>query len=84
MDWLGDGFMKCEKHQKPLEGACQWCGKQLCRYCVGKRWGSKLFCIECAQSSVGHIIERKQLEEIRKQEQVESKKRDIRKIFEDY
>ncbi len=76
--------MKCEKHQKPLEGSCQWCGKQLCRHCIGKRWGNKLFCVECAQSSVGHIIERKQLEEIRKQEQQETKQRDIRKLFENY
>jgi hypothetical protein len=43
-----------------------------------------MFCQECSQSSVGHIIERRQLEEIRKQEQQETKQRDIRKIFEDY
>ncbi|MBW3002048.1 hypothetical protein KY338_02700 [Candidatus Woesearchaeota archaeon] len=40
--------MRCTKHRRQTVGACNWCGKQLCPYCIGKKEGGKLYCDKCA------------------------------------
>ena len=39
--------MRCVKHHRTTIGACQWCGKQLCPFCVAKKEGQKLYCEKC-------------------------------------
>lgn len=72
--------MKCEAHDKTVIGTCQWCGKQLCRLGVGKRLGNKLFCNECG-SNLSGIIERRQLDMIRRQKAKAEKERNAERIF---
>lgn len=40
--------MKCVQHGKSYVGSCVWCGKELCKLCVGKSSGIKLYCSACA------------------------------------
>lgn len=41
--------MRCPTHDKDFIGLCTWCGKQLCKKCVGRQDGLKLYCNSCAQ-----------------------------------
>lgn len=41
--------MRCPTHDKAFIGLCTWCGKQLCKKCVGRQDGLKLYCNTCAQ-----------------------------------
>lgn len=40
--------MRCTKHNRSIVGACNWCGKQVCPYCIGQKEGKKLYCEKCA------------------------------------
>ena len=40
--------MECFEHGKEFVGSCNWCGKQLCRLCIVKQKGLKLYCGNCA------------------------------------
>jgi len=40
--------MRCTKHRRNTVGACNWCGKQICPYCVGKKEGKKIYCEKCS------------------------------------
>ena len=40
--------MKCTEHGKTFVGHCTWCGKELCKLCVAKYKGTKLYCTPCA------------------------------------
>ena|GEM_PF-1832691 len=40
--------MRCTKHRRNTVGACNWCGKQICPYCIGKKEGKKIYCDKCA------------------------------------
>ncbi|MFO8015957.1 MAG: hypothetical protein R6U32_02545 [Candidatus Woesearchaeota archaeon] len=75
--------MRCETHGKELVTSCQWCGKKLCRDCIGKSTGKKAYCKKCS-SEIGDYIERRQREQIRKQEEAEKRKKDYKKILETY
>ncbi len=72
--------MKCDKHNKAVISSCQWCGKQLCRMCVGKRLGTKMFCTECG-TNLSDIIERRQLDMMRQQQAKTNKEREVKNIF---
>lgn len=64
-------------------GGCQWCGKQICRECVGKTSGKKAYCKECS-GEIGTYIERRQLEQIRREKETEKREKKYAKIFENY
>lgn len=72
--------MKCSKHQKQSVATCQWCGKLLCKECIGKTNGRKAYCKECS-NNVGQYVERIQLEKIRQEREVEQKKNQYAGIF---
>jgi hypothetical protein len=72
--------MKCDSHNKTVVGSCQWCGKQMCRMCVGKRLGAKLFCIECGKN-LKPIIERRQLDMMREQQAKSERDREYDTLF---
>ena len=40
--------MRCTKHRRNVVGACNWCGKQICPYCIGKKEGKKIYCEKCS------------------------------------
>ena len=40
--------MRCTTHRRNTVGACHWCGKQVCPYCIGKKDGRKVYCEKCA------------------------------------
>mgnify|MGYP001232307052 CR=1 FL=1 len=40
--------MKCKQHGKDGIGTCSWCGKILCKQCVGKSDGNKKYCDQCS------------------------------------
>ncbi|MCX8147219.1 MAG: hypothetical protein N3D84_02005 [Candidatus Woesearchaeota archaeon] len=76
--------MKCEKHGKDIIGTCQWCGRPLCKFDVGKKMGKKMFCSQCS-IELGSYIQRKQLEQIKEEKAQEEKKKKLaRMIFKDY
>ncbi|HLC98666.1 MAG TPA: hypothetical protein VJC00_01540 [Candidatus Nanoarchaeia archaeon] len=75
--------MYCAEHGKAVVGSCQWCGKPICKLDVGKAMGKKVFCRHCS-SNLGSYIEKRQLDQIRKEREVESRKRQYSKIFESY
>lgn len=72
--------MKCSKHQKQSIATCQWCGKLLCRECIGKTNGKKAYCTECS-NQVGGYVQRIQLEQIRKENEAEKRKNRYAGIF---
>lgn len=72
--------MKCDSHNKTVIGSCQWCGKQLCRLCVGKRLGTKLFCTGCG-SNLKEIIEKRQLDIVRGDKEKAEKEREYNTLF---
>ena len=72
--------MKCQKHEKQSIGTCQWCGKLLCRECVGKSMGKKLFCRECS-GGIGDIIQQRQLDMLKEQNEKEKKQRKFMSIW---
>ena len=41
--------MKCKTHEKELVGLCTWCGKELCKKCIGRQDKVKLYCTECSK-----------------------------------
>lgn len=40
--------MRCTKHRRNTVGACNWCGKPVCPYCIGKKEGKKVYCEKCS------------------------------------
>lgn len=40
---------RCTVHEKDTIGSCQWCGRKLCRLCIGGRKGMKLYCDACVK-----------------------------------
>ena len=73
--------MQCPVHNKPIIGTCQWCGKPLCRLDVTKTMGKKLFCKGCSTELSDHI-QTKQLEEIRMQNESETRQKKFNTLFE--
>ena len=45
--------MRCPTHKKETIGNCQWCGKQICPFCVARKDGKKLYCESCATKLAG-------------------------------
>ena len=41
--------MECNRHQKSFVGACQLCGTNLCKLCIAKIKGSRIWCGSCSQ-----------------------------------
>ena len=72
--------MYCQEHGKTIIGTCQWCGKPVCKLGVGKAMGKKVFCKDCSQE-LSSYIERRQLEQIRKEKEAEERKKQYSKIF---
>lgn len=75
--------MKCAKHNQDSIASCQWCGKLLCRQCIAKTNGKKAYCVECS-GNIGRHIEAMQLEQIRKEREMEEKKGKFSSIFKNY
>lgn len=75
--------MKCQKHQKQSVGTCQWCGKLLCKECIGKTNAKKMYCKECSVQ-IGEHIQRRQLEQIKKERETEQKQKKYADIFRKY
>ena len=74
--------MRCTKHRRQTVGACNWCGKQLCPYCIGQKEGNKLYCDKCAlrlstvkRAKVPPVKTKKIEQEVKKEEQKEEKKK---------
>ncbi len=40
--------MECSSHQKSYVGMCQMCGKQLCKLCIAKIKGIRVWCTTCS------------------------------------
>lgn len=40
-------MLRCDKHRKDFIGACMWCGKKVCEYCIAKQEGAKAYCEKC-------------------------------------
>jgi hypothetical protein len=45
--------MKCNYHKKELEHQCSWCGNRICELCIGKKDGSKIYCLKCQDKLKG-------------------------------
>lgn len=41
--------MECTRHQKRFVGLCQLCGNNLCKLCIAKIKGTRLWCASCSQ-----------------------------------
>ncbi len=37
----------CDKHKKDFLGACNWCGKKSCEFCIQRTEGKKIYCEKC-------------------------------------
>lgn len=72
--------MKCEQHGKDLIGTCQWCGKPMCKFDVGKTMGKKSFCKKCAQD-LGSYIQNKQLDQIKEENEAAEKRKQYNRMF---
>jgi hypothetical protein len=75
--------MMCDEHKKDVIGNCQLCGKSMCRQCVAKTVGKKMFCRKCS-NEVGYIIEKKQIEIAKNLESNEEKRKRVTRLIEKY
>jgi hypothetical protein len=41
--------MECTRHQKSFVGMCQLCGTNLCKLCIAKIKGNRVWCASCSQ-----------------------------------
>ncbi|MEK6968722.1 MAG: hypothetical protein AABX51_08940 [Nanoarchaeota archaeon] len=41
--------MECTRHQKSFVGMCQLCGNNLCKLCVAKVKGARIWCDGCSR-----------------------------------
>ena len=41
--------MKCSRHKKELVKDCNWCGTRICRLCIERKDGLKVYCVKCTQ-----------------------------------
>jgi|SRR3989338_3811151 len=41
--------MECNRHQKSFVGTCQLCGKNLCKLCIAKVKGARIWCDSCSR-----------------------------------
>ena len=65
--------MKCRRHNKDITAVCTWCGAEMCRLCISKTDGKKAYCSSCA-AQIGDLLQKKQMETIKKEEEIEKKK----------
>jgi hypothetical protein len=72
--------MICEQHGKEIIGACQWCGKTLCKFDIGKTMGKKMYCKKCSQE-MGGYIQGKQIEQIKEENDAEETRRQHTRMF---
>jgi hypothetical protein len=64
--------MRCSQHGKDLIAVCTWCGKQMCKLCIKKTDGKKAYCAQCV-AQIGDMLQKKQIETIRKEDAAEKK-----------
>jgi hypothetical protein len=79
--------MRCTKHRRNTVGACNWCGKQVCPYCIGKKEGKKIYCEKCSMrlSTVKRAkmpaVQPQKMQGSRTQPVIEEKPTQQKKIF---
>ncbi len=71
--------MRCQRHSKECTGVCTWCGRQLCRLCIGKTDGKKMYCVDCS-GKIGDLVKEKQLDVIRKENEPKTKYFDFSRV----
>lgn len=69
-------------------GACNWCGKQLCPQCIGKKEGNKHYCDKCVmrlsaidRAKIPSAPKPKEVQGARAQPVIEDKPTKQKKIF---
>ncbi len=75
--------MYCKEHNRQVVGSCQWCGRQICKLDIGKSMGKKVFCRECSEE-LGSYIERRQMEQLRREKAEQERKKRYSRIIEGY
>ncbi|MBI1969523.1 hypothetical protein HYS48_02410 [Candidatus Woesearchaeota archaeon] len=75
--------MLCKDHQKTAIGTCQWCGKLLCKHCIGKTMAKKVFCMACS-NDLSPFIQTLQLKKMKEEKEKQQRKLQYRKIIEGY
>jgi len=45
--------MKCSNHRKDLVQDCNWCGNRICRLCIERKDGIKVYCQKCTPILAG-------------------------------
>lgn len=58
--------MICPKHNKDITANCTWCGKGMCRLCISRTDGKKIYCRTCVDQ-IGDFIKDKQLRVIKEE-----------------